>query len=75
MTWQVLSDETSASHQPDARYLSHYTQMYDTVCAASLRAAAPSDTFLDGLSAVIAKLGGPSKTCDEGVASPAHAIL
>ena len=60
----VLSDEDSPSHQPDADFVAQYAQMYDRVCAVSVRAAADASDFLDGLNAVITKLGGKSKACD-----------
>ena len=59
----ILSDEDSPSHQPDAAFATQYAQIYDTVCAASRRAAAPAPDFLAGLNAVITKLGGPGKKC------------
>eukprot|EP00947_MAST-08B_sp_MAST-8B-sp1_P003427 g3427.t1 len=62
----VLSDESSPSHQPDPAFADQYAQVYDTVCAASVRAHAQASSadFLGGLSGVIEKLGGAAKTCD-----------
>lgn len=59
----VLSDETSKAHQPDAHFLEEYAHVFRMVCAASRRAAAPADGFLEALNGVIAALGGPTQTC------------
>jgi hypothetical protein len=61
----VLSDEASGSHQPEASFVDQYSTMFDTVCTASIRAAAQdsSAAFLDALSRVIVKLGGQGKQC------------
>ena len=59
----VISDETSGHHQPDAKFLDQYRKVFDTVCAATIQASAPSPRFLDGLNRIIVKLGGSSKTC------------
>ena len=60
----VLSDEDSPTHEPDATFADDYARVYDTVCAASVRAAASVDEFLEGLNDVITQLGGTSKQCD-----------
>merc|ERR1712083_1113475 len=60
----VLSDESSRSHQPDADFVDQYIKVYETVCAASHRAQAPSKDFLSSLNKLITKLGGSSRTCD-----------
>ena len=59
----VLSDEGSGAHQPDAAFMDDYVQVFQMVCAASRRAAAPANDFLDGLNGVLASLGGPTQKC------------
>ncbi len=59
----VLSDESSPAHQPDADFIDEYMQVFQTVCAASRRAAAPADEFLDDLNGVLAALGGLAQKC------------
>ena len=59
----VLSDESSAAHQPDAHFIDDYRQVFRMVCAASRRAAASADGFFAALNGVIAALGGPTQTC------------
>ena len=67
----VLSDEASSSHQPDARFVDQYATLFDTVCAASIRAAAQdsSTDFFDALNRVIVHLGGQGKKCAAGAAA------
>lgn len=62
----VLSDESSPMHQPDAAFIGQYALLFDMVCAAAARAAAPSTEFLDGLNQVMTQLGGEKKTCGRG---------
>ena len=59
----VLSDESSPAHEPDVNFVDQYTTMFDTVCAASKRASAPSPDFLQALNTVITSLGGQAKQC------------
>ena len=59
----ILSDEGSEAHQPDAAFADDYAQVYQMVCAASRRAAAPADDFLKGLNGVLAKLGAATQEC------------
>ena len=59
----VLSDESSGAHQPDANFVDDYVQVFQMVCAASRRAAAPAQGFLDELNGVLAALGAPTQTC------------
>lgn len=60
----VLSDESSDTHQPDAEFVDQYSKVFETVCAASLRAEAPSQDFLEALNSIITGFGGQSMRCD-----------
>merc|ERR1712151_96358 len=60
----VLSDESSSSHKPDTDFVDQYTKVFETVCAASLRAEVPSQDFLKSLNTIITRFGGPGRKCD-----------
>merc|ERR1711879_577535 len=64
----VLSDESSSSHKPGIAFVHQYIKVFETVCAASLRAETQSQNFLEGLNKTITRLGGPSSKCDDFLA-------
>jgi hypothetical protein len=59
----VLSDEESTYHEPDAKHIDDYVQVYNRVCAAAHLAEANATEFLESLNDSIVKLGGSSQQC------------
>ena len=59
----VVSDESSPSHQPDAKLVDAYELVFQSVCLATNHSGAPSSSFLSRLNGIIEQVGGVRQTC------------